>query len=442
MRPLPFLLPVFRGDRHGFNVIRFGAWLYSRLAGNNKLKPEESFTPSRTRQFYPFLSNAKIKGAVRYFDAQMDDIRLCLETILSAQAEGAKVVNHVEVIRVGMRSDGKFDVVLQDRLTKDEGKARASVVVNAAGPWADRVLSILEPRHKPLLHLSKGIHLLVNKRFSDDAVVLSSSDRRIVFMIPWRNGSLIGTTDTEFQGSPDDLSATADEVNFLLTEIKRTTGLDIQKRDIITTFAGVRPLAADAHKNTAATRRDHVIQELPPGFFSIAGGKFTTHRLLAEQVCDQIEAALKKPHEPCRTAELPLTGSFDLPQDESGFHVPRDISSLSRRSLQNLIHTYGRQIKYVVAVSNRSADLQKPLCAHHWMIGAQVIYSIEQELARTLLDVCVRRLRLDQATCRGLDCVRKIADLMAERLRWPESKKQEEIAEYLKWVQRNTACIT
>jgi len=442
VRPLPFLIPVFKDDRYPLPFVQFGTWLYSALAGKNQIKPKENFSSKNLAAHYPFLDKSKLKGAVRYFDAQMDDIRLCLETALSAQLEGAAIANHVEVTRIGVRKDGKFDIVLEDSLTRDQAKIRALRVVNAAGPWADRMLSILQPRHKPMLHLSKGTHLIVKKKISNEAILLLSSDDRVIFVIPWHGMSLIGTTDTEFKGSPDDVLATEDDISFLLREIKRVgPDLNIERRDIVTTFSGVRPIAVGHGNSTAKLSRRHVIHEAPDGFFSIGGGKYTTHRLLAEEVCDLLEKSLKKSHRPCKTAEMPLLGSFDLPFEEANFRLADDISGVNRNTLEHLVQTYGRQIRHVIAIANRNKNLQKPICPHHDMIGAQVIYAVEHELAQTLMDVCVRRLRLDQAACRGLDCVKKVADFLSERLRWSPAKKETELARYADWVRLNTRFI-
>lgn len=442
VRPLPFLIPVLKSDRYPLPFVQFGTWLYSALAGRNQIKPKEHFSSKNLTNQYPFLDKSNLKGAVRYFDAQMDDIRLCLETALSAQLEGAAIANHVEVTRIGIRKDGKFDIVLEDTLTRDQAKTRALRIVNAAGPWADRMLSVLQPRHKPMLHLSKGVHLIVKKKISNDAILLLSSDNRVIFIIPWHGKSLIGTTDTEFRGSPEDAIATDDDISFLLKEVRRIgPDLNISRRDIVTTFAGVRPIAMGHQKNTAKLSRRHVIRELPSGFFSIGGGKYTTHRLLAEEVCNLLEKSLQKRPRPCKTAEMPLLGSFDLPYEESNFHIANDIAGLNRNTLEHLGQIYGRQIRHVIAVANRGAHLQKPFCPHHATIGAQAIYAIENELAQTLVDVAVRRLRLDQAACRGLDCIKKVADIMAERLRWSPSKKETEVTRYLDWVKLNTRFI-
>ncbi len=439
VRPLPFLIPVFKGDRYPLPVIQFGVWIYSKLAGKNALRKYECYSAHELKSKYSFLKDAHVTGGVRYFDAQMDDIRLCLETVLSAQAHGAQVANHVEVTRIGLRSDGKFEVSLQDRLTKAAGKARAQSIVNAAGPWADQLLSYLAPRHRPMLSLSKGIHLIIKQKISDDAIALSSSDKRLIFLIPWRNGSIIGTTDTPFRESLDEVLATGEEIDFLLREIKKMTGgFQINRSDIITTFAGIRNLAAVGGKNTAKTSRTHLIHETLPRFFSVVGGKYTTHRLIGEEVCDRLEKSLQKVHVPCKTADLPLLGSFDLPSEELNFGAHPDLSGISKHVLESLMRTYGRRMRDIVRISNRHQDFQKPICPHHTVIGAQVIFAIEQELAKTLMDVCVRRLRLDQMTCRGLDCVHKIANLMSGRLQWTSAKKDSEILEYQNWVRKNT----
>ena len=444
VRPLPFLLPIFKGERFPKPIIQLGVWMYSRLAGKNSLRNYESFSAREIKQKYPFLNEAETTGGIRYFDAQMDDIRLCLETILSAQAEGAQTANHVEVTRIGIRGDGKFEVSLQDRLTGTKGKARAVAVVNASGPWADQILSLLLPRHKPMLCLSKGIHLVVKQKISDDAVVLSSSDKRVIFAIPWRGGSIVGTTDTPYRDSLDEVWASEHEVEFLLNEVRKVTrSFHINRSDIITTFSGIRPLAAlTGGKNTSKVSRSHVIHEAPKRFFSVVGGKYTTHRLIAEQVCNRLEKTFGKKRSSCKTALLPLLGSFDLPSQASAYNVHLDISGINSHTLDYLMRTYGKRVKEVVQIANRNPNLQRPICRYHSSIGAQIIFAIEQESAKTLTDICVRRLRIDQTFCRGLDCIYPVADFMAERLGWSETKKISELRDYEIWVRKNTECLT
>jgi len=439
VRPLPFLFPVFKGDRFPLPVVKMGTKLYSLLANRDTLHQQESLSKSELKNRFPFLENSSVKGAIRYFDAQMDDTRLCLETILSAEAEGARVVNHAEVTQLGIRSDGKFNVKLQDTLSDTRGELRARSIVNAAGPWANRILSKLLPQHKPILKLSKGIHLLIDKKISDDAIILSSSDKRIIFIIPWKNGSLVGTTDTPFNENLDQVRANEFEIDFLLHEVERKTGgLKIKRNNIITTFAGVRPLAALGGKNTARISRKHIIHEMPKRFFSVVGGKYTTHRLIAEQVCDQLEISFGRKPVPCKTKDIPLIGSFDLPTEPPRFYIATQNSEMSKPSLTNILKTYGGRMRGVLAIANCSTAFQRPFCIHHDLVGAQVLFAIEHELAHTLMDVCVRRLRLDQMPCRGSDCIEKVADFMADRLRWGWLKREKEVLQYQNWVRQNT----
>lgn len=438
VRPLPFLIPVFEGDRFPLPMVQFGTWIYDQLAGENKFKKHRGFSAGELRKQYPFLKNSKVKGGIRYFDAQMDDIRLCLETLLSAESEGASIGNHIEVTRISVRDDGKFDIFLRDQISKTIGTARALSIVNAAGPWADQVLLNLKPKSSPMLSLSKGVHLIVKQKVSNDAVVLSSSDKRIIFIVPWHNGSLIGTTDTPYNGSLDQVAATREDVDFLLAQVKKITGgLQIKYSDIITTFAGIRNLAAIGGKNTAKISRAHLIHENVPRFFSVVGGKYTTHRLIGEEVCDRIEKSLERRHVPCKTHEVPLIGSFDMHQEETGFQPMAPV--LNRVIIRHFMETYGSRSMQVAAIANRNQELQRPLCTHHAIIGAQIVFSIEYEHAKTLMDVGIRRVRLDQMLCRGLDCVDKVADIAASRLNWTSARKESEILEYQNWVRKNLA---
>lgn len=436
VRPLPFLLPVYAGDRRPLFLVGLGVKLYAWLA-RERLARYRTVGPAEARRLEPGLEGRGLVGAALYTDDQIvSPERLCLENVLSAREAGAKAVNHVAVTGLRPRLDGVTEVDVRNTLTGQTETVAGRVVVNAGGPWGDHLRRMAGLGERPTLRLTKGIHLVLPRVTRHALVVSARSDRRIVFVLPWKEWSLIGTTDTEFEGDLDRLAATPEEVDHLLDETRRVLpGVRLTRDDVFYTYAGVRPLAAAPGRRAAgAVSRRHVVHaEGPRGtILSVTGGTLTSYRALAEQVVDRIDVAVGR-RDGCRTAETPLFGGH-LPSLERA--LAAEAPALARRHglpstvAATLVETYGSRAGEVLAPVTRDPTLARRLCDRSPDLVAQVKYAVDRESAVTLRDLLFRRLNAGTGPCQGRDCAPRAAEAMARFAGWDDRRREREIAAF------------
>lgn len=440
VKPLPFLIPVYRGGPRPAWKVRAGVLLYDWLAGRARLGPPAFYSPRRLQTVEPSLPEDRLQGAAQYYDAQMDDVRLCLENIFGAAEAGAVVVNYARV--TGMHRQGGRICGAEVQAGRGSWVVQAKVVVNAAGPWADEVRRLADPQARPVVRRTKGIHLVYPKLPIRQAIVCSAGrDGRIFFVIPWRDWTLVGTTDTEFDGSPEQARATTDDVTYLLEETNRLLPkLRLQRERIVTTFAGVRPLADQGNPVPWHASRSHRIHEDANGLLTIVGGKYTTYRSMAEEVVDRVVTRVGWPVTPCRTAVLPLGGRDEWRADEGARAAMRELLGrglLHPESHRHLIDWYGARCHALVTMIQRDPRLAAPLCPSSPHLRAQVRYAVEQEAATTLSDLLWRRLEMAWAPCQGLDCAQAAAELMADLLGWDAAGIHRQVETYRTEVRAN-----
>lgn len=299
IRPLPFLIPVHSGRPRPWPMICLGVWLYDGLAGNRRIGRYRFLDERQMEREEPRLAAAGYHRAVLYHDAQMDDVGLVMAVLKAAGAAGAVLRDHTPVTGL-VREGGRVAGVE----TRDGEVVTARRIINATGPWADQVRRMADPQAKPLVRMSKGIHLVFPDRALRHALLVSSQrDNRIFFVIPWQGKTLLGTTDTDFSGDPADAKPEEADVEYLLTEVNRALpSFDFRREQILSTFAGVRPLIAQETKDPWAVTRSHRIYE-ENGLLTVIGGKFTTFRKIAEDVVDRLVRSFPdRTLAPCRTA--------------------------------------------------------------------------------------------------------------------------------------------
>ena len=459
VRPLPFVIPVYRGAKRGMIMIRVGMKLYDLLTPGKRTEPYRTMSRGETLRREPHLEPRDLVGAGYYFDdLLLFSERLCLENVLSAGRWGASAFNYAEVTAIKSREPGPivartgrlqwvperrerrpaWEIEARDGVGGAVARVTARVVVNAGGPWVDRVRRMAGvDQGRRCIRTTKGIHLLL-PHITDHAVYIAvKRDERMFFVIPWRTFSLVGTTDTDFDGDLDRLAATREEVQYLLTETQRVfPTARVREEQISYTYAGVRPLAFEEGKSASAVSREHrVIPEGEDGtFLSITGTKLTCYRSLAEEAVDRVGRLLGRPV-PCRTHGLALDGS-----DGDGTIEARlwaDVGDLSRRTgldpeqIQNLVETYGRRYTAVLEVADGAPELKERLCKQNPDIRAQLVYAMEHELTETLRDFLIHRTGIGTGPCLGEDCSEQIAVWMGEIRGWDRRRIDREIQEYL-----------
>ncbi len=446
VRPLPFLVPVYRGSKRGLITVRIGMWLYDLLTPGKQTERFRVVPPVEALALEPSIQAADLRGAGYYFDdLLLFPERLCLENALSAARHGARVHNYCEVEEVTRGPRGLDGVRVRDLLTGQVHTARAPVIVNCAGPWVDRLRELAGVREAGarVLRTTKGIHCLL-PRMTERAVYLSTADDRMIFVIPWRQFSMVGTTDTDFDGDPDRLWATREEVEYLLGAVRPALpDPRVTLDQVVYTYAGVRPLAFEEGSSASRVSRDHkVVVEGDGGrFLSITGTKLTCFRSLAEEVGDRVMRALGR-RVPSRTAELTLDGL----DDEAGKIEARtwmDVSEemaatgLSRETLEILVETYGRGFARVLALLRKLPDGAERLCPRNPEIVAQLHHAVREEMAVSLQDFLLRRTGIGQSPCLGLDCFESVGRRMGELAAWSPRRLQAELEAYRAQVERS-----
>ena len=446
VRPLEFLVPVYKRDRPGLFVLDVGLWIYDGLSKFSSPKLHRTVRAGRIVKLEPALKSEDLEGGLLYFDCATDDARLTLENIIDARALGAAALNYARVTRLALEGDRVVGAEVADALDDSAQPVlvNAKVVINSTGPWSDSLRKMAGAT--PLLSTSKGVHLVVDAaRLHVNHAVVMKEKRRVVFVLPWgMERTVIGTTDTFYDGKPEDVHADAEDVSYLLGLTNRYfPDAKLSPDDVMATWAGLRPLVTpqpgDAVATASDVSREHLI-DAAPGIVTIAGGKLTTYRRMAAEV---VEAAAPQLGEikPSSTDERPLPGATGV---EGYPGVSRIAEELQKSGLcdaqvaKHLAGTYGARAASVIARVRQNAALGARLDPELPFIVAQVDVAVDEEQALTLDDLLGRRLLLLlKSRDQGLGASRKAAERMAEKLGWTPSRIEAEMSLYRTVVDRS-----
>jgi glycerol-3-phosphate dehydrogenase len=446
VRPLPLLIPIYRGDKRGPLIIRAGMVAYDALSFDKSLPRHRVLSQADALSRAPGLDRDGLRGAALYHDAQVEYAeRLALENALDARAHGADVRTYHEVGQILTAGERVSGVAGHDLLTGERFQAEAPLVINVAGPWVDEVLGgTRETATQPLIGGTKGSHIIVDPfpgAPRDALYAEARRDARPFFIVPWNDAYLIGTTDTRYSGDLDWVSAEAWEIDFLLEETNRVVPeANLAREHVRYSYAGVRPLPYQpASAEGSVTRRhivlDHAERGGPRGLLSIVGGKLTTYRELAEQTVDLVYSLAELPVVPSRTASLPLPGGrSERPWAEFRADFLRS-TSIPTRSAEHLLRTYGTRAPELLATATTPA-LQAVIDPYTGAIAAEVPWAVAQEEARTLSDVIARRTMVGLGPDVGIGADAAAARVARETLGWDAARAETEVAAYREWVRR------
>jgi len=423
VHPLPFLIPAYADHGPSRTLLRFGLFVYDLLSKEKTLPRRSWLSAEEAREREPRIAGRGLAGAGLYYDAWTDDSRLVLAIVQDAAAAGAIVANYVEVeglVRQGGRVAGAR---LRDAMRGASFEVSARFVVNATGVWLDRVRTA---RRGPTIRPTKGIHVLVPraKIGNRSALALSAKrDGRVVFVLPWRNLALVGTTDTDFRGDPDRVVPDSEDVAYLLETVNAAfPDAHLSPADVVSAYAGLRPLLrkGGAEKSESDISRDHAILWDPDGLISVTGGKLTTHRIMAEEVGGLLALRLRRPRSSA-TRNRPL-GPPASPLDEfTGLGFDEETA----------LHLQGRYApeqmrRFLGAPSARERILRSS--PHTW---AEVDIAMDEEMAMTIADVLVRRLGLFyESPDQGVNAAAMVAERMGKVLGWDSQRMDLEIRAY------------
>ena len=445
VRPLPFTWPVYRGARVPRWKLVAGLALYDALALFRNVGLHRPLGPGGVRAAEPELADAGLLGGARYWDAETDDARLTLATALDAAAAGAVVINHAAVRTLTPRgADGLARVGVEDRLGGACPTARAHVVVNAAGPWADAVRRLVEPGAPDAVLGAKGVHVAVPaERVGNRGAVtlLSPLDGRVMFALPAGPCTILGTTETPAERGPDEVRATEADVAYLLRSANHFyPAARLTRADVVSAWAGIRPLAASGGSSgrgadTGSASREHVIERDARGLVTVSGGKLTTYRAMAAQIVDAALSLLPS-DSPTRASD---TDTRPLP----GGGLASDEMEQARRTIGDpavatrLVQAHGTHWRDVWASATAEPSLAARVVPTLPYTGAELVHAARAELACTLADLLVRRTPIAFETRdAGRAAARAAASIVAPVLGWDDAATARALADYDREVAR------
>ncbi|HWS88653.1 MAG TPA: glycerol-3-phosphate dehydrogenase [Pyrinomonadaceae bacterium] len=441
VRPLPLLVPVYAGRRRGRVRLRAGMLAYDLLSSSRSLPRHRMLSAKEALEHAPGLEPEGLRGAALFYDAQVEYAeRLAVENALDARARGATVITHARVERLLVEDGAARGVVFRDLLGGATREARASVVLNAAGPWVDEVLGGSRAGDEKLIGGTKGSHVVVRAfEGAPRAAVYTEAveDGRPFFVLPWDGKLLIGTTDERYAGDLDRVEAAGREVEYLLRETNRVLpAARLTREDVLYTYSGVRPLPRVGEgEESGITRRHFIKPARARGLFSIVGGKLTTYRSLAEEAVGLIFRTLGRNPPPCRTADVPLPGAavekFDAFRRDFGAR-----STLPPRSTARLLKVYGVRAAEVLRLAQKDEELSRVISEETGTIGAEVVYAFQEEMAETLADCLLRRTMAGLNARLGLDALEHAAHVARKFLGWDEGRASGEVEAYRSYVER------
>ena len=440
-RPVPFLYPLtHRGWERPY--VGAGVLLYDAMgltSGVARGLPRHRHLSRRgALKLAPSLRKDALVGAVQYYDAQLDDARHTMNIVRTAARYNALVAARTRVVdflRVGERVTGAR---VRDLETDREFDIRARQVINATGVWTDDTQALVAERGQIRVRASKGIHLVVPKdRIQSSTGIILRTDSSVLFVIPWGRHWIIGTTDTEWHLDKARPAASARDIDYLLKQVNRALTTPLTREDVEGVYAGLRPLLTGESDSTSKLSREHVVAHPAPGLVVVAGGKYTTYRVMAKDAVDAVAHGLSDDRVPaCVTDRVPLVGAEGYEAawnrrhriaQECGLHVAR---------IEHLLGRFGSLYGEVLALLEETPDLARPLGGAEDYLRGEVVYAASHEGARHLDDVLARRTRISIETWdRGVGCAADAAALMGRVLGWSEEQQQREVDHYLARVE-------
>lgn len=439
VRPLEFLFPLFEEGRVGKRKLDAGMWLYDALALFRNIERHQMLDTEEVLEREPSLREEGLLGGARYYDAQVDDARLVLTTVRGAAEAGAAVANRVEMTGVARRMGAVAGV----RVREEGGESwtvDARCVLLAAGPWTEEALDRAGAGWGRSLRPTRGTHIHLRRDRLDHRRALifeSPLDQRIMFVLPWGDLTMVGTTDEDFDGRPEDVRPTARDVAYLIGSVNRLfPRATLDPGDVLAAWAGLRPLVAEeGAEEEDEVSRDFTIAAPEEGLLAIAGGKLTSHRHMAEELvngaADFLETAFDRPPpRQCDTARVPLPGG-DMEELEAFGERLRERTGgldLPEGALDRLVRAHGTRAPELLALARADEAMAEPLVEGRPYLAAEAVHAARREMAVHVEDVVFRRTRLGWETRhRTGEGARRVAELMGRELGWDASRAEREV---------------
>jgi len=440
VRPVQFLYPL----QHRFwerPYVGAGIALYDTMAFTSGtahgLHRHRHLTRKHALREAPCLRPDSLTGAVQYMDAQVDDARHTLTVVRTAASFGALAVNGAQVVGFLRQGERVTGATVKDVETGRTFEVRAKQVINATGVWTDDTQALADTRGQFHVRASKGIHLVVPRdRLQSNTGIILRTEKSVLFIIPWGRHWIIGTTDTDWSLEKAHPAASASDIDYLLEHVNAVIQSPLTREDVEGVYAGLRPLLTGESESTSKLSREHVVGHPVPGLVVVAGGKYTTYRVMAADAVDEAARSLDARVPDSCTDQVPLLGADGYRAlwnqrralaASAGIHVAR---------IEHLLNRYGSAVHDLLTLLREKPSLAAPLPGADDYLQVEALYAVTHEGARHLDDVLARRTRISiEAWDRGVAAAPTVAALMADPLNWDEEQKQREIKHYLMRVE-------
>ncbi|QYB03584.1 glycerol-3-phosphate dehydrogenase [Rhodococcus sp. USK10] len=431
VKPLKFLFPITHRlwERP---YMAAGIFLYDRMGGAKSVPPQKHLTRAGALRMAPGLKRNSLTGGIQYYDTVVDDARHTMTVARTAAHYGAVVRTSTQVVGFLREADRVSGVRIRDCEDGRTADVKANVVINATGVWTDEIQALSRQRGRFRVRASKGVHIVVPRdRIVSDAAIILRTEKSVLFVIPWGSHWIIGTTDTDWNLDLAHPAATKADIDYILGHVNKVLVTSLTHDDIDGVYAGLRPLLAGESDETSKLSREHAVARVAPGLIAIAGGKYTTYRVMAEDAVDLAAEDIPARMAPSITEKVPLVGAdgyFALVNQT--VHLGQ-LYGLHPYRVKHLLDRYGSLIGEVLDLAADKPELLQPLTDAPAYLQVEVVYAAAAEGALHLDDILARRTRIAiEYSHRGVNCAEQVAQLVAPVLGWDADDIDREVKTY------------
>ncbi|WP_270239319.1 glycerol-3-phosphate dehydrogenase/oxidase [Rothia kristinae] len=432
----PLKMPVIERSYSAIGIGMYDAMAIAGARGKKTVPTQKHYSKKGALQLFPDIKASELTGAIRFYDARVDDARLVIDLIRTASGYGALAANRTQVTEVLKSPTGRVEgAVVTDLETGQERTVKAKHVINATGVWTEETEKLASPDSGLQVLASKGVHIVVpRERINAEAGIFLRTEKSVLFIIPWQRYWVIGTTDTPYDQDVARPVATAEDIDYILEHANAILDKPLTREDIISTYAGLRPLLQPGTKgdDTQSTKvsREHTVTEVAPGMSAIAGGKLTTYRVMAKDAVDFALGSVAKAR-PSITESTPLVGAVGYEAAKARAGQIAEAQGWTAARVDSLLDRYGAEIDDILDLIEQDSSWGRPLEHAPMFLRAEVLLAVRYEGALHLEDVLMRRVRLDlEQRDRGLAAADEILEIMAPELGWDEKTRQREKDSY------------
>lgn len=446
----PLKLPLIERAYSAVGIGMYDTLAFVGAGGRKTVPAQQHFTKSGTKKVFPGIKDSAFSGAIQFYDARVDDARLVIDLVRTAAGYGALAATRTKVTGVEKDASGRvIGAKILDLETGTEKTVKAKHIINATGVWTEETEALANQDAGLKVLASKGVHITVPRdRIKATSGIFTKTEKSVLFIIPWQRYWIIGTTDTPYT-QQDRLNpvATRADIDYVLMQANKLIADELTHEDVISTFAGLRPLLQPvlkdgSDKSSTKVSREHTVTQIAPGMSAIAGGKLTTYRVMAE---DAVDFALGERAKtlPSVTERIKLVGAEGYEVLASRAEALAAENGWDAARTEHLLERYGAELTDIIAQIEKDPSLGAPLAAAPQFLRADVLQAVRAEGALHLEDVLIRRVRLDlEAKDRGLAAAEEIISIMAPELGWDEATQQRELATYRERVEAIEAAST